>query len=190
MRFAMKIQKKIDEINSGKYSRSELQKIKDNANRMLEMGKTEVLSIIDALTNAVPSDRYIVFMGFCPAGSIENSQYEDWMGKGIRTYDWFDDAAQTQAFEQICVNDLVVLKKQNINAQKMTLHGWGRVKSISHNRAEGHVLAMDWSSQKEVIEVPLMGITKTVNVRALAHIEEKLPDSFFSWLGDDWVRKV
>lgn len=183
----MKYQKKIDEIKSGKYSRSELQKIKDNAVRKLNQGESEVAPVIEAVTNAVPSDRYIIFMGFCPGANIENSQYKDWMEKGVCTYDWFEDEAQTSAFEQICVNDLVVLKKQNINAQKMTLHGWGRVKSIYHNRAEKHVLSMDWSAQKEVIEVPLMGITKTVNVRALADIEDKLPEAFFSWLGDDWA---
>ena len=183
----MKYQRKIDEINSGKYSRVELQQIRDNAHRRLLAGDSDAKLVVKAVEEAVPSDRFFIFMGFCPDANVENSQYEEWLSKGICTYHWFKDKVQTEAFENIRVNDLIILKKQNIRRQKMFLHGWGRVKSYRHDKSSRHTLEMEWSQQNQIIEIPLMGATKTVNPKALKGIEEKLPEAFFKWLGDDCV---
>lgn len=48
---------------------------------------------------------------------------------------------------------------------------------------------MNWSRQGEVIEVPLMGCTATVNVRAMDSIEEQVSDAFFKWLNPMVVTK-
>lgn len=182
----MKYQKKLNDIKSGKYSRAELQQIHDNAKKRIDAGDIEAAVVMTACMAAAPSDRHFIFMGFCPDGDAENSQYEEWMQKGICTYDWFEDENQTGAFENIRVNDLIILKKQNINAQKMSLHGWGRVKAYHHDKKTCHKLEMEWSPQTEVIEIPLMGVTRTVNPKALKDIEERLPEEFFAWLGNEW----
>jgi hypothetical protein len=42
---------------------------------------------------------------------------------------------------------------------------------------------MDWSSQEEIIEVPLMGANSTVDVRDMDSVLREMPKEFFEWLG-------
>jgi len=41
---------------------------------------------------------------------------------------------------------------------------------------------MNWSNQDEVIEVPLMACSSTINVRTIEAIEDEMPEEFYTWL--------
>jgi hypothetical protein len=41
---------------------------------------------------------------------------------------------------------------------------------------------MNWSTQDQIIEVPLMGCNSTVDVRTIEQVEAEMPVDFFSWL--------
>jgi len=64
----------------------------------------------------------------------------------------------------------------------MELSGHGKVTSVKGNEEGLNYLVMDWSDQEQIIEVPLMGCTYTVNVRAMGAIEDHMPEEFFEWL--------
>ena len=65
----------------------------------------------------------------------------------------------------------------------MTLHGYGRVTGIAYDNKQTRYLRMQWSSQTEVIAVPAMAATSTVNIKAIETVEEEMPGEFFTWLG-------
>jgi hypothetical protein len=41
---------------------------------------------------------------------------------------------------------------------------------------------MNWSNQKEIIEVPLMACNSTVDVRSIEQVEDEMLTEFFTWL--------
>jgi hypothetical protein len=64
----------------------------------------------------------------------------------------------------------------------MEVSGHGRVKSVAVYDNGQQYLKMDWSDQKEIIEVPLMACHSTVNVKAMDVVEDNMPQEFFEWL--------
>jgi hypothetical protein len=139
--------------------------------------------IVDAIAEAIPSDTYIVFMGFCPDADFENRLDVDWKEKGVCTFEFLSDDRQKAAFYSILVNDLIILKKNAIFGKTMKLYGCGRVKSIEHNEKYGRYLVMDWSKKEEIIEVPSLACTSTVNIiKTIEEVEKYMPKEFFNWL--------
>jgi len=178
----MKYQKQLAAIESSQYTRAELHKLLTNAEAKFKAGDDDAKIIIDAINFATPSDKEILFMGFCPDANIENRLDIEWREKGICTFDWEESETQMERFQNVRVGDKIVLKKQNINRQIMELSGHGKVTSVKRNEDGLNYLVMAWSDQERIIEVPLMGCTYTVNVKAMEAIEDQMPEEFFEWL--------
>lgn len=179
----MKYQKQIDNIKSGKMTRTGLGKLKKNAEVKFRQGDQDAKIVIDEISKAVPADQYILFMGFCPDADVSNRLDVVWKKKGICRFDWEESAVQMERFYTICAGDLVVLKKREVFGKTMNLYGHGRVKSTAYDDNNLRYLVMDWADQSEVIEVPLMGCNSTVDIKAIEQVEEVMAETFWQWLG-------
>ncbi len=62
------------------------------------------------------------------------------------------------------------------------IYGHGRVSSIAYDENNVRYLVMDWSSQEEIIEVPLMGCNSTVDVKSIEAVEDEMSEEFYKWL--------
>ncbi len=178
----MKYEKILESITSGRLSREKFAKIRRNAEAKLKDGDMDAQFVLDAINISVPSDDYILFMGFCPDADVDNRLDTEWKEKEICEFDWEESHVQMDRFARICSGDLVVLKKQNINKQTMTLHGHGRVLSIDKDKDGFRYLKMKWSDQTNNIEIPLMGCTYTVNIKSMEQVEGQVEKDFFEWL--------
>ncbi len=179
----MRYYKAIERIKSGTLSREELLKYKNNAETKLAKGDKDAKSVLSALEVAVPKDTYILFMGFCPNADIKNRLDTEWKEKNICRFDYIEDSKQLNRFKTIYTGDLVVLKKvQNMKNQIMRLYGHGRVKSIAYDSDNIQYLNMDWSSQDEVIDVPLMACVSTVDIRSIERVNSVMPEEFYKWI--------
>jgi len=180
----MKYDKILESIGSGRLNREKLAKIRKNAETKLKDGDPDAQFVIDAINISVPSDDYILFMGFCPAGDASNRLDVEWKKKGVCCFEWEDSEHQMAAFQEICAGDLVVLKKVETFGKTMKVFGHGRVKAAAIDDDGFRYLKMDWSKQEQVIEVPLMGCGSTVNIKLMATVEENMPKEFFEWLDE------
>jgi len=179
----MKYQKQLAAIESSQYSRAELHKLLTNAEAKFKAGDDDAKIIIDAINFATPSDKEILFMGFCPSSTTDNRKDAIWLENAICEFDWEGSEAQMNAFQEIRIGDLVVLKKRQVIGKTMEVSAHGRVKSVAKNDKGRNKLIMNWSAQRQVLEVPLMGCNATVNIRAMDTVEDQMPEEFFDWLG-------
>lgn len=171
----------LEKIKNDEFKRSELTIIRKNTLNKFNNGDNGAKDILDAIDLSKPTDEYILFMGFCPNADFNNRLDIEWKEKGICRFDWEESEIQLERFLQICAGDLVVLKLQNIHKQVMKLYGFGRVRRVAHDENNTRYLMMDWSKQNEIIEIPLMGATATVNIRQMKDIEKQMPEKFFNW---------
>lgn len=178
----MKYQKQIDNIKSGKKTRGYLSKLRKNAEVKFEQGDLDAKVVIDEIDKAIPADQDILFMSFCPDGDVNNRLDIEWKKKGICRYDWDGSEPQMNRFCDICAGDLVILKKRQQIGVSMKLYGYGRVKSVAFDCDKMRYLVMDWSDQSEVIEVPSVGCSCTVDVKSIGLVEEAMPEKFWEWL--------
>lgn len=177
------IEKTLAKIGEGAYSRAELSRIRANAEAKLKAGHRDAALILEAINRAKPTDDFIVFMGFCPGASMENRLDIEWREKGICTFIFLDSPAQLEKFNSILVGDLIVLKKRQQFGKTMQLYGHGRVTGVQHDAEGNRVLLMNWSSQSDILEVPLMGCNSTVDIRSIEQVEDAMPEDFYAWLG-------
>lgn len=178
-----KYQSTIDRITSGTYSRSELVALRANVVEKVRGGDDDARDVVTAIDRATPSDKTMVFMGFCPDADFSNRLDIGWKEKGICTFDYLDSARQVERFNDIWAGDLVILKKRQVFGKTMRLYGFGRVSGVKYDEKDRRYLEMRWSDQKEELEVPLMACNDTVNVRTLGQVEAEMPPEFFRWLG-------
>ena len=164
-------------------SRSELIKLNYNAVDKLSKGDADAQLVINHIQQAVPLDPYILFMGFCPNAEFANRLDLEWKEKGICRFDYRESQQQAERFDSICKGDKVVLKKIEKFGKTMKLFGHGRVSSIEYDANNIRFLGVDWSSQEEILEVPLMGCNSTVDIRAIENVEDEMPKEFYDWLG-------
>jgi len=179
----MKYDKILEKIAAGKMSRTELHDLRSNAMSKFKAGDDEAIQVISAIDVAKPSDTYILFMGFCPDADINNRLDIEWKAKGICTFDYPESTVQVNRFNDVNAGDLVVLKKNAELGKTMTLHGHGRVTGIAYDEGQTKYLLMKWSTQSEVITVPAMAATSTVNTKLIETVEAEMPTEFFAWLG-------
>ena len=179
----MKYDKLITKISAGEMSRSELHDLRINAMVKFKAGDDEAMEVITAIDVAKPSDTYILFMGFCPDADLNNRLDVEWKAKGICTFDFHESTTQVNRFDNVNKGDLVVLKKNLDLGKSMTLHGHGRVTGVAYDAMETRYLLMNWSSQTEVITVPAIAATSTVNIKLIESVEAAMPKEFFTWLG-------
>lgn len=177
------IEKTLERIRQNNYSRAELSRIRANAEAKLLEGNRDAELIITAINQAKPTDDFIVFMGFCLGGSLDNRLDIEWKDKGICTFHYLESQGQLDDFNSILVGDLIVLKKRHQFGKTMQLHGHGRVTGIQHDTAGNRFLQMGWSDQNDIIEVPLMGCNATVDIRTMDKVEAEMPEAFWDWLG-------
>ena len=64
----------------------------------------------------------------------------------------------------------------------MKLFGFGKIKVRIHSQDGAISYKMNWNTQKETIELPLMGCNATINVRSLEVVEREMPSEFWDWL--------
>lgn len=178
----MKYKKTIEGIGRGTYSRSDLVKLRSNAVAMHAKGDTDAKAVIEEIDRATPTDKEIVFMGFCPGADFDNRMDIEWKEKGLCTFVFWESDQQRDRFENIWPGDLIVLKKRHQFGRTMLLYGHGRVTGVKHDPDGRRYLEMNWSRQEEVIEVPLMACNSTVDVRSMERVEDEMPPKFFGWL--------
>lgn len=179
----MKYAKVLENISSGKMSRSELQDLRVNALRKFRTGDDDAMAVLSAIDVARPSDTYILFMGFCPDADVNNRLDIEWKATGVCRFDYHESKVQVERFNRICTGDLVVLKKREKFGETMKLYGHGRVRGIDYDHENVRFLNMNWSNQSDVIEVPLMGCNYTVDIKSMETVEQEMPNEFFAWLG-------
>ena len=163
-------------------SRAELLKLRRNAEAKVVAGDEEAVAVVQAIDQATPTDSYILFMGFCPGADFSRRLDTAWKKQGICRFDYVESEQQLERFNTICPGDLVVLKKREKFGKTMKLYGHGRVAAVEYDDRNGRYLRMDWSSQEEVIEVPLLGCNSTVDIRSIESVEAEMPDEFYVWL--------
>lgn len=178
----MKYKKTIDSILRGSYSRADLVKLRANAAAMYAKGDEDAKSVIEEIDRATPTDKEIVFMGFCPGADFDNRLDLEWKEKGVCTFVFWESDQQRDRFENIWPGDLIVLKKRQQFGKTMLLYGHGRVVGVKHDHDGRRYLEMNWSTQEKVIEVPLMACNSTVDVRSMEKVEDEMPPEFFAWL--------
>lgn len=181
----MKHIKIIEKIQSGGYSRAELVKLRANAETQLLQGDLDVNAVITAIDQTSPTDKTMVFMGFCPGATMENRLDIEWKEKSICTFIFLKSPQQLDRFNSIWPGDLIILKKRQQIGKTMQLYGHGRVTGIKRDAEDNRYLEMNWSSQIEIIEVPLMGCNSTVDVKSIEQVESEMPGLFFKWLNTD-----
>lgn len=178
----MKHQRILDSISAGKFNRAELLRLRKNAESLFSRGDADAALVIKAIDESVPTDTFIVFMGFCPGASLENRLDIEWKEKGICTFIFLESEAQLERFNDIWPGDLIVLKKRQKFGETMRLYGHGRARAVRHDENGHRYLEMDWSTQDSILEVPLMGCNSTVDVRSMDQVAEAMPQEFFDWL--------
>ncbi len=178
------IEKSLERIRSGAHSRAELTRIRANAEAKLREGAQGAERILEAIQQARPKDDFIVFMGFCLGGQLENRLDQEWKENGTCTFHFHDSAHQVEAFNNIMIGDLIVLKKRHQFGKTMQLFGHGRVTGVRFGGEGNRELLMSWANQNEVIEVPLMGCNSTVDIRSIETVEAEMPETFYAWLGE------
>lgn len=178
----MKYDKVIERIKSGSMSRADIVKLKQNAEDKLSKGDSDAKYVLDAINAAVPTDSYILFMGFCPEADFSKRLDIEWKEKGICRFDYYVSEHQVERFNSICKGDLVVLKKREKIGKTMKLYGHGRVSGVAYDANNVRFLEMDWSTQDEIIEVPLLGCNSTVDIKTIEAVEAEMPEAFYNWL--------
>lgn len=180
----MKYDKVIERVKNGHMSRADLVKLKRNADDKYASGDVHALHVLEAINNATPADSYILFMGFCPSADFNERLDTAWKEGGICRFDYLESEHQLDRFNTICKGDLVVLKKREKFGKTMKLYGHGRVDSVAYDENDIRYLKMNWSSQDEIVEVPLMGCNSTVDIRTIEAVEDEMPEEFYQWLED------
>lgn len=178
----MKYQEKIDKIRSGAYTRSQLIQMRSNAEALQKKGDTAAAAVIAEIDIATPTDKTIVFMGFCPGANFDNRLDLDWKEKGICTFIFLRSEQQVERFNEIWPGDLIVLKKRQQFGKTMLLYGHGRATGVKYDQDNNRYLEMDWSAQDQIIEVPLLACNSTVDLRTIERVEAEMPIEFFNWL--------
>jgi hypothetical protein len=177
----MKYDNAIERVKNGNMSRADLVKLKVNADDKYIKGDSEAKYVLDAINNAAPTDSFILFMGFCPGGNFSNRLDIEWKEQGICRFDFHESEHQLNRFNTICKGDLIVLKKREQFGKTMKLYGYGRVSGIAYDENQIRYLEMNWSSQADEIEVPLLGCNSTVEIRSIEVVEDEMPKEFFDW---------
>lgn len=178
----------IDKIKSGKFTRSELFKVRENAENKAKNGDERAREVIEIINSTAvpPLQAEYIFMGFCPDTSFESRQDIDWKKRGICNFEFIQNTLQLKRFCDIMPGDTIILKKRHEFGESMWLYGHGKVKSVGSRRKDGiPYCVMDWSKQEQILEVPLMGCNTTVDVRTLQVVEKILHPDFWKWLGSD-----
>ena len=176
-------------LSAGSLSRTELTRYREQVLSRIDPIDSAIEEIERAFDNAIPSDSYVVFMGFCPGASFSRRQDLRWRELGICEFEFDSSETQIERFSSIRVGDTIILKKRETIGKTMKLFGHGRVLNVEYSPEGRRLLKMDWHPSKEIIEVPLMGCNSTVNLRKISVVSQRMPLEFHRWI-DGCLRGV
>ena len=182
-------EKILQKIMSGECSRSDFLAIRNNALRLLKLEENpkrhaqveKILAACDAYAPE-PLSRHYNFMGFCPGADFSRREDERWRAEGVCDFSFYESQRQMETFGEMLPGDWVILKKREKFGETMKLFGFGKIKARIHSQDGAISYKLTWNSQKETIEVPLMGCNATVNIRSLEVVERDMPTEFWDWL--------
>ena len=172
----------IHKIRNNEFSRSELALVRENASRMAQSGDENARAVLDeiATCGVTGSDRRLAFIGFCPAGDIDNRLDGRWISEGICEFDYVESQHQQQRFSEIMTGDTLILKKREQFGETMRLYSSGTVREVVER---GRLLKVNWRTDCGEIVMPLMGCNSTVDIKSIEVVEKTVPDEFWRWLG-------
>lgn len=179
----------LDKIVTGELSRDEFLIIRDNALRIINNPSTEemrrnaeiVLAACDRHAPEPISSHYN-FMGFCPGADILRRRDTLWREMDICDFHFYDSPAQMEAFTKQLPGDWIILKKREVFGRTMKLYGFGKITRRRVNENNEVLFDVNWNTQANEIEVPLMGCNATVNMRSLTQVDDGMPQDFWVWL--------
>jgi hypothetical protein len=182
-------EKILQKIMSGQCSRSDFLVIRNNALRLMKVAQDperqsqaeKILAACDAFAPA-PLSRYYNFMGFCPGADFSRREDERWKAEGVCDFLFYESQRQMEAFGEMLPGDWIILKKREKFGETMKLFGFGKIKVRIPSQDGIISYKVIWNTQKEIIEVPLMGCNATVNIRSLEAVERDMPLEFWDWL--------
>jgi len=176
-----------ENIANGKVTRNQLYKLRNRyASLLSDPSKSQLasdlLDVVEA-TEIPPSMAEYLFLGHCPGARVENSLLDQWVNDSYCDFRHIEDEKQLQKFFEIYPGDILILKKRDIAKQEMEISAWGKVTSVHTSRTTGiPYLRVNWTKPDHFLVVPLMGCTRTVNVRSLEKVENTMPPEFWEWL--------
>jgi len=172
-------------LSSSSLTRTGLEAYRERILDMLAEDDPSHAELTRAFDNAVPSDSYLVFMGFCPGADFVRRQDTRWRTLGICEFEFDQSETQVRRFSTIRVGDQIILKKREIIGKTMKLYGHGKVIGVDYTVEGRRVLKMEWHPDETIIEVPLMGCNSTVNLKKTATVLNEMPPEFHRWLYQD-----
>jgi hypothetical protein len=188
-------EKVLDKIIGGVCSRAEFLAIRNNALRIRKESVDEKLhaqaeKILSACNAYAPEplSRHYNFMGFCPGADFSRREDERWKSEGVCDFAFYDSQSQMETFGEMLPGDWVILKKRQEIGRTMKLYGFGTVEARVSDKIGPISYKMNWNSQQQIIEVPLMGCNKTVNIRSLETVEKEMPNEFWDWLSAPFAK--
>ncbi len=182
------LEEKLEKLKNGIFTRGEMLQLRDSASKLAQKGNVIAQAVVDIIHNKeLPTHEVAyLFMGFCPGATFRNRKDEYWIREGICKFDFLEDYSQMKKFTTVLKGDFVILKKNKEFGRTMELFGHGRVLEVCRRKSdELTYLRVDWSDQKQILEVPAMGCTKTVNIRPFEKVKARMHPDFWRWLGSN-----
>ena len=187
----------VERIKSGKCSRSEMLRIRENANNLIEMAidkptreneakakeAAEDLSACDSHMPEPLSSQYN-FMGFCPGDDIKRRRDTTWREQGTCYFDFEESEGQVTAFSLQVPGDWIILKKIGECDKTMILYGFGKITKRHIDDTEFTYFDVEWNTQTEEILVPLMGCNSNINMKTLERVKKIMDKEFWAWLSN------
>ena len=182
----------VDKIKSGGFSRSEILKLRENAQTILKKKPSDekALAVIESINHSALSElqtRYF-FVAFKPHSKIEDAVDEQWYAGGFYDLQYYEDPVQMGYYHEILCGDVVITKTNATTVRtpgegKMRVFAHGKVTEIVDSDRNNHRwYKVDWKHPAEFLEVPLMGCTKAISHRDIELVEDRMPQEFWEWL--------
>jgi len=185
----------VERIISGKCSRSEMLRIRENANNLIEMAidtptreneakakeAAEDLSACDSHMPEPLSSQYN-FMSFCLGADIDKRRDVKWREQGSCDFDFWESEGQMTAFSLQVPGDWIILKKENEPNETMTLYGFGKIMKRLMDIKGFTYFDVNWNDQPEEMLVPLMGCNSNINMKTLERVKRVMVKEFWVWL--------
>jgi hypothetical protein len=189
------IYQNVERIVSGKCSRSEILRIRENAINIIEaeidnpIEKNEA-KIEEATKDLLACDSNMPeplssqynFMDFCPGQEIKNRRDILWREQGTCNFDFGESEGQRTAFSLQVPGDWIILKKMNESSENMTLFGFGKITKRSMEARGFTFFDVDWNNQSQEILVPIMGCNSNINMKTLERVKKVMGEEFWAWL--------
>ena len=185
----------IERIVSGKCSRSELLRVREEASNLIKLAidkptqenkakakeADEALLACDSNMPEPLSSQYN-FMNFCPEGNIKRRSDIMWREQGICNFHFEEIGGQMTAFSLQVPGDWIILKKVQEKDITMALYGFGKITKRLVDKKGFTYFDVSWNDQAQEIIVPLMGCNSNINMKTLDRVKKVMDKVFWDWL--------